>query len=187
MCCILIRPMVWTKHACGIVVLYMSTRRIAQLQKDGVLESFDLRTDDMCESCLLGKMTKSPFTGTCERGEGLLDLIDTDVCGPFRSTTRDANHFYVTFTDDYNIYGYIYLIKNKSETFEKFNEFKQEVENQFGRKIKMLISDRGSEYLSIEFHDYLKKCGIVSQLTPPRAPQLNGVVERCNRTLMDMP
>ena len=91
-------------------------------------------------------MTKSPFTGSCARGEGLLDLIHTDVCGPFRSATRDANHFYVTFTDDYSRYGYIYLIKHNSETFEKFKEFKQEVENQLGRKIKMLRSDRGGEY-----------------------------------------
>ncbi|CAH1446112.1 unnamed protein product [Lactuca virosa] len=75
-------------------------KRIGQLQKDGVLESFDLKSDDSCESCLLGKMTKSPFTGTCARGEGLLDLIHTDVCGPFRTATRDANRFYVTFTDD---------------------------------------------------------------------------------------
>ena len=90
----------------------VNKKRIAQFQKDGVLESFELRDDDVCESCLLGKMTKSPFTGTCERGEGLLDLIHTDVCGPFRSTTRDVNCFYVTFTDDYSRYGYIYLIKH---------------------------------------------------------------------------
>ena len=115
-------------------------------------------------------MTKSPFTGSCERGEGLLDLIHTDVCGPFRSTTRDGCRFYVTFTDDYSRYGYIYLIKHKSETFKKFKEFKHEVENQLGRTIKMFRSDRGGEYLSIEFHDYLKECGIVSQLTPPRTP-----------------
>ncbi|KAI3511597.1 hypothetical protein L1887_18752 [Cichorium endivia] len=80
--------------------------------------------------------------------------------------------------EDYSRYGYIYLIKHKSETFEKFIEFKHEVENQLGRKIKMLRSDRGREYLSIEFHNYLKECGIVSQLTPPRTPQLNGVAER---------
>ena len=47
---------------------HINKKRIAQLQKDGVLESFDLKSDDMCESCLLGKMTKSPFTGSCERG-----------------------------------------------------------------------------------------------------------------------
>ena len=110
----------------------------------------------------------------------MLDLIHTDVCGPFRTATRDANRFYVTFTDDYSSYGYIYLIKHKSETFEKFKEFKQEVENQLDRKIKMLRSDQGGDYLSIGFLDYLKECGIVSQLTPPRTPQLISIVDGCN-------
>ncbi|KAI3778645.1 hypothetical protein L2E82_08027 [Cichorium intybus] len=165
---------------------HISKKRIVQLQKDGVLESFDLRSDDVCESCLLGKMTKSPFKLSFERGEGLLDIIHTDVCGPFRSTTKNGTRFYVTFTDDFSRYGYIYLIKHKSDTFEKFKEFKNEVENQLGRKIKMLRSDRGGEYLSIEFLDYLKECRIVSQLTPPRTPQLNGVAERRNQTLLDM-
>lgn len=50
----------------------------------------------------------------------------------------------------------------------------------------MLLSNRGGEYLSTEFLDYLKECVIVSQLTPPRTTQLNGVAERCNRTLLDM-
>ncbi|GKD40785.1 retrotransposon protein, putative, ty1-copia subclass [Tanacetum coccineum] len=58
---------------------HVNKKHITQLQKDGVLESFDFKSDDVCESCLLGKMTKSPFIGTCERGEGLLDLVHTDV------------------------------------------------------------------------------------------------------------
>ncbi|KAI3791050.1 hypothetical protein L2E82_04605 [Cichorium intybus] len=54
-------------------------KKHTQLQTDGVLESFDLKSDDVCESCLLGKMTKSPFKGSFERGEGLLDIIHTDL------------------------------------------------------------------------------------------------------------
>lgn len=50
----------------------------------------------------------------------------------------------------------------------------------------MVRSDRGREYLNIEFRDYLKECEIVSKLTLPRTPQPNGVAERCNRTLLDM-
>ena len=44
---------------------HVKKKCIGQLQKSGVLESFDLRLDDTCESCLIGIMTKSPFTGTC--------------------------------------------------------------------------------------------------------------------------
>ena len=54
------------------------------------------------------------------------------------------------------------------------------------RKEKFLRSDRGGEYLSYEFGLHLKQCGIVSQLTPPRTPQRNGVSECRNRTLLDM-
>ncbi|GJV78280.1 putative RNA-directed DNA polymerase [Tanacetum coccineum] len=159
---------------------HINKKHIAQLQKNGVLESFDFKSDDVCESCLLGN--KSPFTRTCERGEGLLDLVHTDVCGPFRA----GKCYYVTFTDDFSRYGYVYLIKHKSDNFEVFKRYQNEVENQLGRKIKVLRSDRGGEYLSIKFFDHLKNCGIVSQLTPPRTPQLNGVAERRNRTLLDM-
>ena len=50
----------------------------------------------------------------------------------------------------------------------------------------MIKSDKGGGYLSIEFHNSLKECRIVSQLTSPRTPQLNGVAGRRNQTLLDM-
>ena len=77
-------------------------------------------------------------------------------------------------------------MKHKSETFEKFKEFQSEVENHRNKKIKFLQSDHGGEYLSYEFGLHLKQCGIVSQLTPPRTPQRNGVFECRNHTLLDM-
>ncbi|GJV84472.1 putative RNA-directed DNA polymerase [Tanacetum coccineum] len=54
------------------------------------------------------------------------------------------------------------------------------------KKIKALRSDRGGEYLSQEFKDYLSENGIVQNLTSPYTPQQNGVSERRNRTLLDM-
>ena len=92
----------------------------------------------------------------------------------------------ITFTDDLSRYGYVYLMKHKSETYEKFKEFQSEDENQRGKKIKALRSDRGGEYLSHEFSKHLKSCGIVPQLTPPGTPQRNGVSEWRNQTLSDM-
>ena len=57
---------------------------------------------------------------------------------------------------------YVYLMKYKSESIEKFKEFKNEAEKQTGKKIKILRSNRGGEYLCNEFLDYLKECGIIS-------------------------
>ena len=77
-------------------------------------------------------------------------------------------------------------MKHKHETFERFKEFQNEVENQLGKTIKILRLDRGGEYLSLEFFNHLKECGIISQLTPPGTPQHNGVRERRNQTLLNM-
>ena len=76
---------------------------------------------------------------------------------------RGGCRYFLTFTDDLNRYGYIYLMKHKSETFEKFKEFQSEVENHHNKKIRLLRSDRGDKYLSYEFGIQLKQYGIVSQ------------------------
>ncbi|GKA57611.1 retrotransposon protein, putative, ty1-copia subclass [Tanacetum coccineum] len=94
--------------------------------------------------------------------------------------------YFITFTDDYSRYGYVYLLKHKHEVFETFKVFKNEVENQLGKTIKAIRSDRGGEYIIQEFKAYIKANGIVQQLTPPYTPQHNGVSERRNRTLLDM-
>ncbi|GJY02588.1 retrotransposon protein, putative, ty1-copia subclass [Tanacetum coccineum] len=75
---------------------------------------------------------------------------------------------------------------HKHEVFETFKVFQKEVENQLGKTIKSLRSDRGCEYISQEFLDHLKDHGIIAHRTPPYTPQHNGVSERRNRTLLDM-
>ena len=154
---------------------HMNEKRISKLHKDGLLDSFDFESYELCESYLLGKMTKTPFTSQSERVNELLGLIHSDVCGPFNITARGGYQYFITFIDDFSRYGYVYLMKHKSKSFEKFKEFKNEVQNQLGKGIKILRSDRGGEYLSQEFRDHLVQCGIISQLTPPGTPQWNGV------------
>jgi hypothetical protein len=161
---------------------HVGVKRMKKLHKDGLLESLDFDSFDTCEPCLMGKMTRTPFTGFVERATDLLGIINTDVCGPMSVSARNGYCYFVTFTNDFR---YIYLMKHKSETFEKFKEFQKEVENQLDRKIKHLHSDRGGEYLNFEFEAHLKACGIVPQRTPARMPQCNGVSEQRNRTLLD--
>ncbi|KAL0282272.1 UNVERIFIED_CONTAM: Transposon Ty2-B Gag-Pol polyprotein [Sesamum radiatum] len=108
-------------------------------------------------------MTKKPFVG------------------PLSIPARGGLLYFITFTDDHSRYGYVYLMRYKSGAFGRFKEYRLEVENQTNRKIKALRSDRGSEYLSGEFSDYLKDNGILSQWSPPGTLQLNGVAETRNR------
>ncbi|KAJ9556327.1 LOW QUALITY PROTEIN: hypothetical protein OSB04_010941 [Centaurea solstitialis] len=152
---------------------HINKKRVELLLKGGFLGTFNYKPFDNCESCLSGKMTKQPFNKENERATDLLEIIHTDVCGPFSHVARGGYRYFITFTDDFS-------------SFERFKEFQNEVHNQLDRKIKFLRSDRGGEYLSDEFDNHLMECGIVSQLTPPYTPQMNGVSERRNRTLLDM-
>ncbi|GJV79575.1 retrotransposon protein, putative, ty1-copia subclass [Tanacetum coccineum] len=165
---------------------HINKKRIKQLQQDGLLKSTDDESFDKYESCLSGRMTKKPFPHSNKRAKDLLGIIHTDVCGPLRHVSRQGASYFITFTDDYSRYGYVYLLKHKHEVFETFKVFKNEVENQLGKTIKAIRSDRGGEYISQEFKDYLKANGIVQQLTPLYTPQYNRVSERRNRTLLDM-
>ena len=61
---------------------HIGVKRMKKLHKDGVSESLGYETFDTCEPCLLGKMTKTPFSGTMERATDLLEIIHTDVCSP---------------------------------------------------------------------------------------------------------
>ncbi|GJY21128.1 retrotransposon protein, putative, ty1-copia subclass [Tanacetum coccineum] len=165
---------------------HISKKRIEKLQHDGLLNSIDIESLGKCVSCLSGKMARKPYSHQVERAKDLLGLIHTDVCGPFRIVSRQGASYFVTFTDDFSRYGYVYLLKHKHEVFETFKVFQKEVENQLGKTIKSLRSDRGGEYMSQEFLDHLKEHGIIAHRTPPYTPQNNGVSERRNRTLLDM-
>ncbi|KAL0463019.1 UNVERIFIED_CONTAM: hypothetical protein Slati_0189500 [Sesamum latifolium] len=165
---------------------HISKDRIRRLVDSKSLEIDNLDHLPTCESCLKGKMTKKPLVGQSAIANGLLDLVHTDVCGPLSILARGGFSYFITFTDDHSRYGYVYLMRYKSEAFERFKEYRLKVENQTNRKIKALRSDRVDEYLSGEFIDYLKENGILSQWTPPGMPQLDGVAERRNRTLLDM-
>ena len=144
---------------------HIGVKRMKKLHADGILESLDA-----CEPCLMGKMTKTPFSGTMERATDLLEIIHTDVCDPMSVEARGGYRYFLTFKTDLRRYGYIYLMKHKSEIVERFKEFQSEVENHRDKKIRFLRSDRGDKYLSYEFGLQLKQCEIVSLLTPPGTP-----------------
>lgn len=144
------------------------------------------KTKSICECCIEGKMTRLPFSESKNKSKDIFDLVHSDVCPVPQVMTPGRKKYVVTFIDDYSHYTKIYLIGHKDETFEKFKEYLRAAENQFKKKIKVLRSDRGGEYISNEMKQFLKSEGIESQLTTPYTPEQNGVAERKNRYLMEM-
>ena len=182
--------MLWHKR-----MRHISKQRIERLITQGILDSLDMSDFDICVDCIEGKMTNKRKT-SANRCSNVLELIHTDICGPFPTASWNGHTYFITFIDDYSQYGYLYQIHEKAQALEVFKIFKVEVENQLGKKIKAVKSDRGGEYYGRydgsgeqrpgPFAKYLSECGITPQYTMPGTPSQNGVAERRNRTLKDM-
>jgi transposase InsO family protein len=127
---------------------------------------------------VLGNFTKTSFPNSDTKSVGVLDLVHTDVCGPMSRVSLSGREYYLTFIDDYSRKTWIYFMKTKSKVFKRFQEFKALVENQTGKRIKVLRSDNGGEFV-----DFCAHVGIRRQMTVPYNPQQNGVAERKNRVI----
>ena len=145
--------------------------------------------------CIKGKQTNMRKKDVNRCGD-ILELIHTDICGPFLIPSWNRLQYFITFIDDYSRYDYLYLIHEKSQSLDVFKNFKAEVENQLSKKIKVVRFNRGGEYYGRydrsgeqrlgSFAKYLMECGIVPQYTMSGTPSQNGVAKRRNHTLKDM-
>ena len=126
--------------------------------------------DGVCKGCALGKNVKKPYSGSSRRSKGILDLIHSDLCGPMIAPSMSGCLYYVIFIDDYSHKTWIYFMKAKSETFDKFQEFKTFVEKQTGSHIRALRSDNCGEFDSHHFKDLCRETGIKRELTVPYNP-----------------
>jgi hypothetical protein len=136
--------------------------------------------EGICKGCALGKNVKKPFSSSNNKSKEILDLIHSYVCSPMPVKYLGGSLYYVIFIDDYSRKTCLYLLKTKDKVFNKFQEFKAEIENLTNKKIKTLRTDNGGEYTSKEFVSFCKSAGVRRELIVPHNPQQNGVAERKN-------
>jgi hypothetical protein len=139
--------------------------------------------EGICKGCALGKNIKKPFPSSNNRSKEILDLIHSDVCGPMPVKSLGGSLYYVIFIYYYSRKTWLYLLKTNDEVFNKFQEFKAEIENLTNKKIKTLRTDNGGEYTSKEFIAFCKSTGIRREMIVLHNPQQNGVVEQKNRSI----
>ena len=105
------------------------------------IPTFQIDAKHKCETCVEAKLTRSSFQSV-ERHIEHLDLIHSDICDLKFVQARGGNkYFFFKFVDYSTKYCYVYLLKSKDKAIEKFVLYKNEVENQLNKKIKVLKSD----------------------------------------------
>lgn len=138
-----------------------------------------------CLPCFEAKQTRLPFPHSGSRADTLLEIVHSDVCGPMETPSRGGAKYFITFIDDKSRKVYVYFLKNKMDIKSVFAKYKNEVENQLDKKIKILRTDNGTEYMNKDVSKFLTDCGIRHQTSTPYTPEQNGLAERMNRTLVE--
>jgi transposase InsO family protein len=141
---------------------------------------------EVCECCIKGKMSRCPIPKKATtRATSVLELVHTDLCGPMQNATPSGKRYFMTMIDDYSRFTQVYFLKFKSEVSKFINEYIKYAENKFEKKVKVIRSDNGREYITKELQRSLTEMGIKVQYTAPYSAFQNGVAERKNRTLME--
>ena len=159
-------------------------QRLGHLNKDDVKRTIGCEDNlkEVCETCALGKQTSKPVPKeTQNKSQKPLELVYSDILGPFEVPSLNGSRYAITFVDEYSKYSVVKFMSKKSEALEKFKEYVAE-----SGSPRRLRTDNGAEYTAKKFTDYCRDSRIKQEYTVPETPQQNRVAERFNQTLVEM-
>jgi transposase InsO family protein len=115
-----------------------------------------------------------------------LELLHMDLFGPIAYISIDESKYCLVVVDDYSRFTWVFFLQEKSQIQETLKRFLKQAQSEFGLRIKKIRSDNGMEFKNSQIEGFLEEEGIKHEFSSPYTPQQNGVVERKNRTLLDM-
>ncbi|UYV83888.1 hypothetical protein LAZ67_X000522, partial [Cordylochernes scorpioides] len=170
--------------------MHINADTLNKLAKNCVVNGLEISKGEMsiCDDCCMTKSTMAPHKSSPYKikTKNLLELVHSDLCGPFPVESFAGSRYFLTFTDDFSRRVAVYFLKHKYQVIEYFDIFRARAERETGHKIKRLRTDNGLEYCNKNFKQKLESLGIKHELTNSYSPQQNGVSERLNRSLLDM-
>ena len=100
---------------------------MVRLIKDVILQDLNFSDFDTCVDCIKGKLTAKIRNAKANRCIEFLEVIHTNIYDPFIAPTMGDHKYLITFIDDYSRYGFVELIREKSDSLEAFKDFKEKV------------------------------------------------------------
>ncbi|CAI7840371.1 unnamed protein product [Closterium sp. NIES-53] len=139
-----------------------------------------------CETCLTSKFSRFPFHSAVGQSSDPVELVHVDLVGPMKVKGDGGALYSMNMVDVYTRLTWSFkLAKNSDAARVIIEEWLPMVEQESGKRVKAIRSDRGGEFLGAEFRSWLKPHGIKQQLTTAYTPQSNGVAEKANRTIIE--
>jgi transposase InsO family protein len=115
-----------------------------------------------------------------------LELLHMDVFGTIAYISIGGSMYCLVIVDDYSRFTWVFFLQEKSQTQETLKGFLKRVQNKFRLRIKKIRRDNGMEFKNSQIESFLEDEVIKHEFSSPYTPQQNGVVERKDRTLLDM-
>ena len=109
-----------------------------------------------------------------------------DLFGPVAYLSIGGNKYGLVIVDDYSRFTWVFFLFDKCQVRDKVKTFVRRAQKKFGLPIKKMRSDNVTEFKNTQVEEFLDEEGIKHEFSTPYTPQQNGVVERKNRTLIDM-
>lgn len=134
---------------------------------------------------MAGKQHRIPFLSSSSRANETLKLVHADVCGPMETASLGRAKYFLLIKDDYLSYRYVYFMKHKSEILENISKFIARAEEETGKKLHVIRTDNGLEFVNKDLKQLLDKYGIQHQRSVVYTPQQNGRAEKDMRTLVE--
>lgn len=159
--------------------------KIRKFKKVRGIPSINKRDVGLCKNCQIGKMGKTSFKSKNYQSKEILEIVHTDLCRLIGIKSYTREKFFILFVDDYSRMMIFMYLREKLEAFEKFKWYLARVEKEIGKRLKCLRSEKGGEFISYEFNKFCIEREIKRQVSTPRTPKQNGIVERRNRSIMD--
>ncbi|GJV67811.1 retrovirus-related pol polyprotein from transposon TNT 1-94 [Tanacetum coccineum] len=150
------------------------------------LPKFKYEKDHLCSACERGKSKKASHPlKIVQSDHSKLELLHMDLCGPMRVASINGKKYILVIVDDYSRYTWVYFLHSKDETPEIIKKFIAQAQLNYKAKVCKIRTDNGTEFKNATLKAHYEKLGIMQQFSTARTPQQNGVVKRCNRTLVE--
>ncbi|KAD2805483.1 hypothetical protein E3N88_38860 [Mikania micrantha] len=141
---------------------------------------------DVCVSCKKGKQKrKSHKTKKIFSINVPLELLHRDLFGPINVKSIGGESYCFVVTDDFSRFSWVMFLKHQSDTYENFVLLINRLETLYKLRVRRVRSDNGTEFKNHQMQEFCNSKGIKQQFSAPYEPQMNGVAERKNRTLID--
>ncbi|GJU40476.1 retrovirus-related pol polyprotein from transposon TNT 1-94, partial [Tanacetum coccineum] len=151
------------------------------------LPKLKFEKDHPCSAFAMGKRKKKPHKPKYEdTNQEKLYLLHMGLCGPMCVASVNGKKYILVIVDDYSRFTWVKCLRSKDEASDFIIMFLKMIQVRLKVPVRCIRTDNGTEFVNQTLHEYYEKVGISHETSVARSPQQNGVVERRNRTLIEV-